>query len=56
LLLALPYGMSRGSILNGVLTKLISDEWLAIGVLADIFGIAITGIINWYFKSKVASA
>jgi len=48
--------MSRRSILNGVLTKLIPDEWLAIGVLASIFGIVITGLINWYFKSKVVNA
>lgn len=49
-------GTSGGTILNGVLTSLSPDEWSAIGVLAGIAGIIITGLINWYFKRKVANA
>ena len=49
-------GTSGGTILNGVLTKLSPDEWSAVGVLAGIVGIIITGLINWYFKRKVANA
>jgi len=49
-------GTSGGTILNGVLTKLSPDEWSAIGVLAGIAGIIVTGLINWYFKRKVANA
>ena len=49
-------GTSGGTILNGVLTKLSPDEWSAVGVLAGIVGILITGLINWYFKRKVANA
>jgi hypothetical protein len=49
-------GTSGGTILNGVLTKLSPDEWSAIGVLAGIAGILVTGLINWYFKRKVANA
>ncbi|MCW8351759.1 phage holin [Citrobacter portucalensis] len=36
-------GTSGGTILNAVLTKLNPDEWSAIGVLARIAGIVITG-------------
>jgi len=49
-------GTSGGTILNGVLTQLSPDEWSAIGVLAGIAGIIVTGIVNWYFKRKVANA
>jgi len=49
-------GTSGGTILNGVLTKLSPDEWSAIGVLAGIAGIIVTGLINWYFKRKVSTS
>lgn len=49
-------GTSGGTILNGVLTKLSPDEWSAVGVLAGIVGIVITGLINLYFKRKVSNA
>lgn len=49
-------GTSGGTIVNGILTKFSPDEWSAIGVLAGIAGIVITGLINWYFKRKVANA
>ncbi|CCF86827.1 lysis S family protein [Klebsiella pneumoniae] len=48
-------GTSGGTIQNGVLTKLKTDEWGAVGVLTGIAGILINGLINWYFKLKLAS-
>lgn len=49
-------GTSGGTIVNGILTKFSPDEWSAIGVLAGIAGIIITGLVNWYFKRKVTNA
>ncbi|ELY2705377.1 class II holin family protein [Cronobacter sakazakii] len=50
------YGVSAGTVANGLLTRLSPDEWSAVGVIAGIVVALLTFGINWYYKRKTTLA